>query len=508
MSFSHPITLSHGIALTIAGAALLLFLALPATCPAAGYLPVASWGDEGTSPGHFLAPKGVGVDADGFVYVADFSANRIDKYTADGGLVLSWGKKGSEPGQLRSPSRLAIGPDGSIYVTDAGNDRIQRFSASGELLDMWGRSGSGPGQFERPRGIGVGADGHVYVTDAGNARIQVFTATGDWLRGWGRRGTAPGRFLSPKDVAVGPGGRVYTVDAKTNRLQVFSTSGRLLTWWGGLGSAPGQLNGPRGVAIDADGDVLVADAVNCRIQEFSPDGELLRLWSCRGALPGLSRGPRDIAVAPDGSLVVSDTGNHRIQRFALAAGDDDIAPVTTSDAPSGWQSRHTTVSLTSSDSGSGVSVIYARVGRDADFKVCAKPLVFDRDGVRVLQFLSVDAAGNQERLRTRVVRIDQTPPTVRPRPLIDTTVGRGDTVSLACTVADRISPRCRLTLVFARDGAQVAHRSLGWRAVTANGRPLGLEFVCRLAPGTYTLSLRACDLAGNRGQSVGTLRVR
>jgi DNA-binding beta-propeller fold protein YncE len=495
------------LALAVTGAVALSVLAVPATCCAAGYLPVAAWGDQGTTPGHFLGPKGIAVDGDGFVYVADFGGDRIDKFTADGQLVLSWGVKGVEPGQLRAPSRLATGPDGSLYVTDAENDRIQRFSANGELLDLWGGPGDGPGQFKHPRGVGVAADGSVYVTDAGNARIQVFTANGEWLRTWGRRGIAPGRFLCPKDVAVGADGRVYTVDAKTNRLQVFTTSGRLLAWWGGLGSAPGRLNGPRGLAIDTDGDILVADAFNQRLQEFSPDGVLLRLWSCRGVLPGLTHAPRDIAVAPDGSLMVSDTGNCRVQRFALAGGDDDDAPITAGDAPSGWQRQPVTVSLASSDADSGVRVTYARIGRSADFNVCSAPVVFAKDGVHRLQYLAVDNAGNQERMRTSVIRIDQPPPTVRPRWTAAAAVDRGHVVSLRCTVADRTSPRCRITLVFLRDGAQVGHRSLGWQRVSARGRQLDLSFVCRLAPGTYWLLVRAQDLAGNQGESTGILLV-
>lgn len=485
-----------------------LLLALPATAGAAGYLPIDAWGSEATAPFSFLRPKGICVDGDGFVYAAEYRTCRIHKFTADGLLLASWGRSGSGPGEFLDPSRLAAGPDDSIYVTDTANNRIQRFTSDGKLLDVWGSYGTRPGQFRWPRGIDVGPDGRVYVTDQHNQRLQIFTADGRLLRVWGRKGYAPGRFIAPKDVAVGPDGTVFIIDAATHRVQVFTAGGRLLDWWGSLGTAPGKLNGPRGLEVDAEGDVLVADSDNDRLQEFGPDGALLRVWSCLGALPGLTRGPRDIAMLPDSTFVVSDSFNARVQRFALVASDDDTPPVTTSDAPSGWQTRPVTITLAASDAGGGVLRTYARVGREADFELYAEPLALTTDGVRRVQYVSVDAAGNQERMRTRTVMIDRAAPTVRPAPLVVPTSPAGRTVSLACTVADATSPRCRLTLIVRRDGVQIAHRSFGWRRVARDGRRFELEFTAPAAPGRYTLVLRARDLAGNAGQSTGALHVR
>jgi len=501
--------LSRGLLAACALAAAVLAVAAgPAR--AGGYVVTAVWGDAGSARGQLALPKGAAVDAAGFVYVVDYVNHTLIRYAPSGVVERVWGGYGGAPGKFDAPTRVAIGPDGSVYVADAGNQRIQRFTPDGRLLSCWGREGAGPGEFRHPRGISVAGDGSVYVTDEGNARVQVFTANGRFLRSWGRPGVGRGCFRFPKDIAVGPGGRVYVVETRGCRVQVFTRGGRWLAAWGRRGAAPGRFSAPRGLTVDGRGHVFVADTVNCRVQEFLADGSFVRQWGAQGKLPGLFAAPRDVACAPDGSLVVVDTYNRRLQRFALSGLEDDGPPDTLDDAHSGWFRAPVTATLQAGDAGSGVAVTYARVrprtGPRRDFGPYSAPLWLGSQGGWVLEYLSVDVAGNQEAARRRTLWLDWTPPSVGTLPSLH--AQSGSPVTLRCTIGDSLSPSCRVAVRVLRDGALLRVVRFDPRPVSAAGREQVLRFGSWLGRGVYRVELAAWDLAGNRAARAARLTVR
>jgi DNA-binding beta-propeller fold protein YncE len=58
-------------------------------------------------------------------------------------FVLAWGQPGSGDGQFIHPTGLAIDDDGYVYVADYANERIQKFSANGVFLAALGGFGNG-----------------------------------------------------------------------------------------------------------------------------------------------------------------------------------------------------------------------------------------------------------------------------------------------------------------------------------------------------------------------------
>jgi len=482
----------------ISCAVAIVMLTATAAAHAGGYIAIDSWGASGTGYGQFRQPKGIAIDRHGYVSMSDNANDCIDKFTADWLLVDVWGHHGTAPGLFWEPGRIAIAPDDTLYVTDALNHRVQHFTLGGDLLGVWGHIGSGKGEFDRPRGVAVGPDGLVYVTDQLNNRIEVFTSTGRFVRTWGRSGSAPGQFYAPKDVAVAPDGRVIVADSYNERIQVFTPTGGFVAAFGSKGLAAGRFAEPRGVEVDARGHIFVCDSMNDRMQEFATDYSFVRAWGCRGDLPGLFDEPRDAAMAPDGTLVVVDTFNHRVQRFALSALADDEPPLTTSDAPTTWSRAPVSVSFSATDTGgSRVTATYARIGSAASFALVTGPLVADRQGVFALQYLSVDAAGNQELVNTRWLRLDWTKPLVTPAQRIDVHVRRGDTATLTVSVADNVSRTCQLTVHVYRTGTVVDSVGFGSHAVTPAGHTFTLRYTCALAPGRYLLRIFAKDQAGN-----------
>ncbi len=282
---------------------------------------VREWGPEGTGPGEFDRPRGIDVDADGIVYIADEFAHRVQTFDRDGTLLGGWGQLGNGPGQFLEPLGIAVSRDGHAYVVDAGNYRIQKFTAQGTFVREWGAFGGATGSFTSPWDIAIDAQGNVFVTDA--SRVQKFDADGNFVTAWGGLGFAPGQFRRAAAIDVAPDGTVYVSDIGlsavegTANVQHFSNDGVFLARWGTFGEFPGQFKTVLGVETDSKGNVYVVDHHNFRMQKFTPAGTFLCEWGTRGIGPGQFAAGHDFAIDANDDLFVLDLTNHGVvQHFS------------------------------------------------------------------------------------------------------------------------------------------------------------------------------------------------
>ncbi len=143
-------------------------------------------------------------------------------------------------------------------------------------------------------------------------------------------------------------------------------------------------------------------------------------WSGTWAPVTLSGGA-DTTVASNNCYryryVISDhVGNQAgASAASLAAKVDATMPVTSDDAPAGWQNSPVTVTLSVSETGSGIASTVYRVDGGA-FQggtsiAIPAPADHSNDGVHTIEYRSTDNAGNVESLRSATVRIDTTLPT-------------------------------------------------------------------------------------------------
>ena len=166
-------------------------------------------------------PTGVGVDADGNLYVAELGG-KVIRYDKASGFAQgkSWGGAGRT-------GDLEVSADGSIYVADTNGLRVARYSSDGKAM------GSIRGGLSSPIGIGVDHDCNVWVGNISARRIAKFSPRGKMLT------TAASADLIAQDIAVGRAGDVYAFDGSSRAIVRFAEDK----------SKPGTANVPATISV-------------------------------------------------------------------------------------------------------------------------------------------------------------------------------------------------------------------------------------------------------------------
>jgi sugar lactone lactonase YvrE len=123
-----------------------------------------------------LAPNGVAVDDNGYIYVASAGRQRIAVYTPEGRPVrfINGSADGHGQSALLNPRGIAVTRDGRIIVVSKLTNQLFIFNAAGEALHVAGGLGAGVEQFAFPNGLHLDPAGRLYVTDTLNRRIAVY----------------------------------------------------------------------------------------------------------------------------------------------------------------------------------------------------------------------------------------------------------------------------------------------------------------------------------------------
>src|SRR5262249_36425594 len=148
----------------------------------------------------FVRTGGVAWDRDGNIYVADGVAMgagnaRVAKFDKDGHFIKSWGQRGTEVGQFNSLRGIALDAQGNVYVADAGNKRIQVFDGDGNPKSQITSIGT-------PAAICITPGAHQYLFTSNpndaesldNGEIYKLELDGKIVGKFGRAGRLPKEF--------------------------------------------------------------------------------------------------------------------------------------------------------------------------------------------------------------------------------------------------------------------------------------------------------------------------
>jgi len=298
------------------------------------------------------APKGIAVESDGDLFVADSGNNRVLHYSrpvAQSGRITpdvvlgqtdftSVGVSTANAGSLTAPAGLAIGPNGDLFVADSGNNRVLEFASGPKTgamaLRVYGQSGFTASDLptsvsaetlSAPQGLAVDQSYNLYVADPGANRVVVYPNTGsapqsglpaslvlgqaDFSHSAGSAG--PTGLHSPLDVALDSGGNIFVSDTANNRVLIFPSLANLLVSVGPPYSGYLAIGQQKLTGMAADWD--------------TPDGL---------ATPEGLAGPVGLLVDRQDTLYVGDTGNNRVVQFLKQVTVENTATASSS-APVG-----------------------------------------------------------------------------------------------------------------------------------------------------------------------------
>ncbi|MFN0085449.1 MAG: Ig-like domain-containing protein [Blastocatellia bacterium] len=337
-------------------------------------------GDDGPATGAELAaPRGIAVDAAGYLYVADINNRRVRKISPGGVITAFAGTgelgSGGDGGPavnatFNAPTGLALDSAGNLYISDSNLNKVRKVAADGKISTVAG-SGKGFGgyngdglpateaELRGPQGIALDAAGNLYIADQANHRVRKVSASDGkitTLAGTGEIGfsgddgpATAARLFNPAGVAVDAAGNVYIADLGNVRIRRISAADgkiRTIAGTGALGyngddipakDAQLGLSFPSFLSLDPMGNPIIADRGNHRIRRIDMADGTIATIAGLGAAGSLGDGgspqganltlPVAAIVDAAGNLFISDSGNNRIRRTISASGLKAVAAV-------------------------------------------------------------------------------------------------------------------------------------------------------------------------------------
>jgi uncharacterized protein (TIGR03437 family) len=320
----------------------------------------AGFSDGPAASALFNSPRGIALDTQGNLYVADFINNRIRKITPNGTVSTLAGN--GTPGflgenvlagqaELGQPDSLVV-HNGNLYVGDEVDSRVRMVALSTNIITTvigggasTNFSGARPTQvfFGGPSGIAFSPSGDMYAAsqlyrlvvklpNAPNSTLSVIAGTASLIPGDGGPATSA-YLLSPFGVASDAAGNIYVADDVDHRLRKIATDGTIRTFAGtsvfgftgdGGQATAAELAQPRAMTFDRGGNLLFSTTAGLRIRKIDQVGVITTIAGSDKLGYGGDKGPAvgalffgvmGLATDQHGNIYVADANNARIRKI-------------------------------------------------------------------------------------------------------------------------------------------------------------------------------------------------
>ena len=286
---------------------------------------VAGGHGQGEATHQLSDPRGLHVDEEGTVIVADCGNHRIMEWKRGdtSGRVLAGGNgAGNRPDQLNYPTDVLVDREtDSLIICDQGNRRVTRWSRGSGT-----RSGETIVNNIACWGLAMDDEGALYVTDTEKHEVRRYRrgeTNGTVVAGGNGRGDGLHQLNDPRYVCVDEQHAAYVSDNGNHRVMKWvkdAKEGIVVAGGQGQGKKLTQLSRPHGVQVDAAGTVYVADAGNDRVMRWSrgaSQGTVVVGGNGQGEGANQFNCPTGLSFDRQGNLYVADWNNHRVQRFSI-----------------------------------------------------------------------------------------------------------------------------------------------------------------------------------------------
>lgn len=253
--------------------------------------------------------RGIAVDNQDNIYIADENNNLIEQITPQGIINIIAGGGNNLPStasqlatqvSLSSPNGVAVDHDGNLFISDSGNNFVEKLNISSKMLEV----------------IAGNSNGSIPIINSSESATNI--------------------ALTPQAIAVGRDGNIYISDTMNNFIEKVNLNSGLLNIVAGNGNQGRPSNGlavnsnlgyVEGITLDLYNNLYLADEGNNVIEKIDTSGNLsviignLETGSKINSNPLLTSldKPYTVAIGLDG-LYIGDTYNQRLEKLDLVSG--------------------------------------------------------------------------------------------------------------------------------------------------------------------------------------------
>ena len=209
-------------------------------------------GTAGSASNQFHSPSGVAVSGD-TIYVAESGYNRIKTFSISRKSYVTT----FEDKPFSSPRGICVDLEGKVFVADYNKHCVRVFKGNGILqYSITGDTAVKESQFQRPWGLAFDPHGNLHIAAHDSHSIKVYSPAGAYISSYG-----DGTVNSPAGIAINREGVIaISEDGGKNRLWIYDRNRKTL-----LKTIEGAFSNGWGIACDDNDIFWVAGCNNSHI---------------------------------------------------------------------------------------------------------------------------------------------------------------------------------------------------------------------------------------------------